>query len=83
MSETGPAVGGAATKATTAPADEAPLEAFEIRPSRLGESKVRPGADLVVGGELRRRRAGVSWSIARAALHLSLLFVPWLSLIHI
>ncbi len=76
MSETGPASGGA-TQATTAPADQAALEAFEIRPSRLGESKVRPGADLVVGGELRRRRAGVPWSVARVALHVSLLFVPW------
>lgn len=76
MSETGPAVGGV-TQATTAPAEAAALEAFEIRPDRLRESKVRPGADLVVGGELRQRRAGVPWSIARAALHLSLLFVPW------
>jgi hypothetical protein len=77
VSETGPAGGGTATQATTAPADEAALEAFEIHPSRLGESKIRPGADLVLGGELRHRRAGVPWSAARVALHVTLLFVPW------
>jgi len=77
VSETGPAGGGATTQATTAPADEVPLEAFEIRPSRLGEAKVRAGADLVVGGELQGRRAGAGWSAARVLLHVSLLFLPW------
>lgn len=65
------------TQASTAPADDAPLEAFEIRPGRLGEAKVRAGADLVVGGELRGRRAGAGWGAARVLLHVSLLFVPW------
>jgi hypothetical protein len=63
----------------TKTADES-FEAFEIRPSRLGASAatVSSGAeDLLVGGELLRRRAGVPSTVLRAAFHLSLLFVPW------
>lgn len=55
---------------------ETPLEPFEIRPSRLERPK-RSADELLVGGEIRRRRAGAGWTAARALLHLSLLFVPW------
>lgn len=77
MSESVPAGGETVTQAAVAPADDAAIEAFEIRPSHLEEAKVRTGADLVVGGELRGRRAGVGWAAARLLLHLSLLFLPW------
>ncbi|MDI7266552.1 MAG: hypothetical protein QME96_00985 [Myxococcota bacterium] len=36
--------------------------------------------ELLVGGELRRRRAGPQWTALRALLHVSLLFLPWLAL---
>jgi hypothetical protein len=75
VSEAEPAAGASGDQ----PVREKTLPTFEIRPSRAAaEAKPRGAADdLLVGGELVRRRAGVPWTALRALFHLSLLFVPW------
>ncbi|MBI5487297.1 MAG: hypothetical protein HY905_08190 [Deltaproteobacteria bacterium] len=63
--------------AVPGPDADASLESFEIRPSRASKLAEPLVENLVVGGELVRRRAGAGWTTLRVLFHLSLLFVPW------